>query len=112
MTIGTMEETGLDVSVNQLTLREFLSVHPLARPALDYPSDIIRARRNSDPPLGIYPSFPLKGKWPWKGNGHGTIQDSFTTLSFLLKVSFQIHLCEECPNISCFKCRSQISGLV
>ncbi len=101
-----MEETGFNVSVNQLTLEEFLLMHPSIQPALDYPSAIHRTRRNSNPSFGIYQSHPYKGKWPWKGNGHGTIQEPFATLSNLLQVRFFLIHPLECSKFAHFECRS------
>ncbi|KAJ3103473.1 Glycerophosphocholine phosphodiesterase [Phlyctochytrium planicorne] len=88
-----LDETGLNVAVNDLFLKQFLGLKPHdavsapVKPTLSS-SNLRRTKSSGELPNTTTfgnQSVSKEGRWPWKGNHEGTIQDTFTTLKKALK---------------------------
>jgi glycerophosphoryl diester phosphodiesterase len=89
------DDYGLPIAVNDITVSQFLSLKPPHAPSLR-PTPTLkqevglkrRASVGDLPKVGVDLSQKsgVGKKWPWKGNGDGTIQEPFTTLEKALKV--------------------------
>ncbi|KAJ3320083.1 Glycerophosphocholine phosphodiesterase [Blyttiomyces sp. JEL0837] len=86
-----LDDSGLPIAVSDLTSEQFLSMKPRegvsARSTREdraaHQKSIRRRSQGDQPMLGLAPdqtSSVGKKKFPWKGNGDGTVQEPFTTL--------------------------------